>query len=160
MKKSSWCKIALLSLIGLAVFLEIYDTMTDRKAFFLERWLFSNRGYAKEMEIKTYLLTDEQLAWSLSHQDEEIKQPSQKDLYNRNVNLLLRIKNHRGASAWGSLAWKTKYQGWQMLQVGGLSCYDKKFADFVVPIGIQKVANSDELPEEVRVKWLSLYTKI
>ncbi len=160
MKKFSWCRIVLISLIGLAVFFEIYDTIRGKKVLFLERWLFSNRGYAKEMEIKTYLLTDEELAWFLSHQDEEIKQPSQKDLYNKNINLLLRIKNHKGAAAWGSLAWKTGYHSWQILQVGGLSGYDKKFADFVIPIGIQPVLNSDEPPEEVRVKWLSLYTKI
>ena len=160
MKKFTWCKIALLSLIGLAMFFEIYDTMTNKKVFFLERWLFSNRGYAKKMEIRTYLLTDEQVALVLSHPNEDITQPSQKNLYNKNINLLLRIKNHKGAAAWGSLAWKTGYHSWQILQVGGLSGYDKKFADFVIPIGIQPVLNSDEPPEEVRVKWLSLYTKI
>src|SRR5579885_2408450 len=94
MKKPSLCFITLVLILGALAFFEIKDTVTGNKQFFLVRMLFNKPGYAKKIEIRPYLLNDEQVIHSLTYPQTEIQQPPRKELYLRNVNVVLRIKNH------------------------------------------------------------------
>ena len=167
MKKPSRCVIALALILGGLLFFEIKDTMTGKKDIFIARWFswlfFSNSGYAKKIEVKPYLLNDEQVIHLLANPQQEIQQPPQKDLYLKNVNLVLRISNHGGASAWGILAYRIYEDGkWFRLEIDISSSkreINKKMYDYVIPVGIAVPFDNDKPPEHIQYKWVSLYTK-
>lgn len=79
MKKPSLSFIILAIVLGALAFYEVKDTITGDKQFFLVRMMFWNPGYAKKIEIKPYLLTDEQVIQSLSHPEIELQQPTNKN---------------------------------------------------------------------------------
>ncbi|NNM43942.1 MAG: hypothetical protein HKM07_06330 [Chlamydiae bacterium] len=159
MKKFSLCQIALISIIGLAAFFEIKDTMNGKKIFFLEKWIFSNRGYAKQIEIKTYILTDEQVVWLLNHPDEEVEQPLQKDLHRKNVNAVIRMKNRGKEQFWGLFTWETPNLRSHLVGIDNNASYKDKFMNFVFPMGRRIYVDYDESPEEITVAWVTLCTK-
>lgn len=161
MKKPSFCKIALAIVLGVLVFFEIKDTITGDKSIFFVRWFYSNRGYAKKIEIKTYLLNDEQVLQLLTHPENEIQQPTQKDLYLKNANVVLRMKNHGGASAWGTLAWRLGAQQWSEIDVDlppSHAMHAKRFNDYIIPVNIVVGIANEDLPKKIHTKWNSLYT--
>jgi len=162
MKKPSRSTILLAIFLSIWAFFEIKDTITGDKKIFFVRWMFSNRGYAKKIEVKPYLLNDEQVLHLLSHPEEEIQQPPQRELYMKNVNVVLRIQNQGHTEPWGSLAYSTNPPYfWDKIDVKIPSMYGKRgkpYFDFVIPIGIEVLFNNDELPP-IEVRWISLYTK-
>jgi hypothetical protein len=162
MKKPSRCCIALMIVLGMLAFFEIRDTVVGNKIFFLVRMMFRNPGYAKKIEIKTYLLTDEQVLESLQHPELEIQQPTQKELFLKNVNIVLRIKNHGHAPAWGTLAYTFNNVYWSKIDIRLDHTTGKEnhpFCEYVIPMGIQIPFDNDELPRPIQVKWISLYAK-
>ena len=159
MKKFSLCQIVLISLIGLAVFFEIKDTINGEKIFFLERLIFSNPKYADQMEIKTYTLTDEQVVWLLNHPDEEVEQLLQKDLHGKNVNAVIRMKNQGKKQIWGVFSWYTQSQKFSLVGIDSTTSYKGKFMNFVFPMGEAVYVHYDELPQEVSVTWITLCAK-
>ncbi len=81
----------LLLILGWLGFLEYREVMNGEKMSPLARMLFSNRGYADQIEIKTYYLTDAQVAEMFLHPDEEVTQLSEKELEEKRVNIVVRI---------------------------------------------------------------------
>jgi|GEM_PF-4530063 hypothetical protein len=161
MKKPSFSTIALVTILGILAFVEIKDTVVGDKSIFLVRWIYSSRGYAKKIEIKPYLLNDEQTLALLAHPENTIEQPPQKDLYLKNVNIVLRLKNHGGASAWGTLAWRIGDQQWSKIDVTLPPAYAKdakRFDDFIIPVGVVVLLNNENPPQKIETKWVSLYT--
>ncbi len=163
MKKPSFCIIALTIILGILAFLEIKDTVTGNKSIFFVRWFFSDRGYAKKIEVKPYLLNDQQVVQLLTHPENDVLQPPQKDLYLKNANVVLRLKNHGGASAWGTLAWRIgNDQNWLKIDISNLPPsyvkHAKRFSDFIIPVDIVVGINNEALPKEIQTKWNSLYT--
>jgi hypothetical protein len=161
MKKPSFCIIALTIVLGILAFSEIKDTITGDKSIFFVRWFYSNRGYAKKIEVKPHLLNDEQLLQMLTHPENDIRQPLQKDLYLKNANVILRLKNHGGASAWGTLAWRIGDHEWSKIDIGLPPSYAKqakRFNDFIIPVDIVVGIDNKNPPKEIQTKWDSLYT--
>ena len=122
MKNLSRCAIALGLVLATFLFFEIKDTITGKKDIFIARWVswlfYSNSGYAKKIEVKPYLLNDEKVIQLLMHPEQEIQQPPQKDLFLKNVNMVLRISNQGGTSAWGTLAYRIYEDGhWFRLEI-------------------------------------------
>jgi hypothetical protein len=161
MKKPSFCAIALATIIGILAFSEIKDTITGDKSIFIVRWLYRSPAYAKNIEVQAYLLNDNQVLELLSHPEKDIVQPPQKDLYLKNVNVVLRIKNHGSATAWGTLAWRLGDQGWSKFDIGDFPPVHAKNAkrlnDYIIPVGVVVPFNNDLPPEEIGIKWDSLY---
>ena len=162
MKKPSFCGVVLTIVLGTFLFSEIKGTVNRDKQFFLIRWIYSDRNYAKQIEIKPYLLNDEQVAHMFAHPDEEIQQPTQMYLSRRNSNLVLRIKNHGEAHAWGTLSWQLADYGWQKFDIDRLPpanpSQGEKFYDFVIPMDIVVSFDDDLPPHKITTKWNSLYT--
>ena len=75
MKKPFFCVIALAIILGALAFLEIKDTITGDESIFFVRWFYSNRGYAKKIEVKPYLLNDKQVLQLLTYPENDILQP-------------------------------------------------------------------------------------
>jgi hypothetical protein len=149
-------------ILGTIVFFEIKDTITGDKRFFLVRMFYSKPGYAKKIEIKPYLLNDEQVLESLMHPQTELQQPPQKELFLKNVNVVLRIKNQGEAIAWGTLAYKVGHINWLKIDVKLPSINSKNnllFYEYVIPIGIAVPYDDDEIPEPIKLKWIALYAK-
>jgi hypothetical protein len=161
MKKPSFCIIALAIILGILAFFEIKDTITGDKSIFFVRWFYSNRGYAKKIEVKPYLLNDEQVLQLLTHPEKDIRQPPQKDLYLKNANVVLRLKNHGGASAWGTLAWRIGNQQWSKIDIDlppSHAKHAKRFNDFIIPVDIVVGIDKEDPPSGIQTKWDSLYT--
>ncbi|MGE5195705.1 MAG: hypothetical protein ACM3JI_00045, partial [Anaerolineae bacterium] len=109
------------------------------------------------------LLNDEQVIQLLAHPQQDIQQPPQKDLFLKNVNMVLRISNHGGAGAWGTLAYRIHKDGhWFKIDLDIPSSkreINKQVYDYVIPIGIAVAFDNDKPPEHIQYKWFSLYTK-
>lgn len=166
-KRSSWYAIVLSFIFAIIVFFEIKDAITGKKDFFISRWiswiLYNDFEYAKKIEVKPYLLNDDQVIEMLTHPEQEILQPPQRDLYLKNVNLVLRVSNHGDSAAWGVLAYRVFENGdWFRLEVDIPSStreINKQNYDYVIPLGVVVPFNNDNLPEYIHYKWFSLYTK-
>ena len=143
------------------VFFEIKDTITGDKSMFLVRWIYSDRGYAKKIEVKAYLLNDQQVLEMLTHPENDVVQPPQKDLHLKNANVVLRLKNHGGGSAWGTFAWRIgNDQQWAKIDIELPPSYvkhAKRFSDFIIPVDIVVLFNNEDPPKEIQTKWDSLY---
>jgi hypothetical protein len=164
MKKNSWSAKVLALVLAAFLFFEIKDTISGKKDFFLVRMLFSDRGYAKKIDVKPYLLNDQQVIQLLIHPQDEIQQPPQKDLYLKNVNVVLRIVNHGGVHSWGTLAYSIDGgTNWFEIDLKSIpppdSALNKQVYDYVIPIGVAVLFDNDNPPEEIKYKWFSLYTK-
>jgi hypothetical protein len=167
MKRFSRVSIILGFVLAAVFFFEVKDAAVGKKDFFLNRWvswaLYGNFEYRKEIEIKPYLLNDEQVIQMLTHPQQEIIQPPQKDLYLKNVNLVLRASNHGDSVAWGVLGYRVFENGdWIRLEVDIPSSQrevNKQVYDYVIPVGVVVPFNNNNLPEHIQYKWFSLYTK-
>ena len=166
MKKPSWCVIVLGLVLTVFLSFEIKNTIIRKQEPFFVQWiiwlLFSDPGYAKKIDVTPYLLNDEQAAQLLMYPEQEIQQPPQKDLYLRNVNLVLRISNHGRTGPWGTLAYSIDEGAhWFKIDIKDIppSNSKKQLYNYVIPIGIVVFFNNNELPENIQWKWLSLYTK-
>jgi hypothetical protein len=162
MKKPSLCSIALVVILGTLAFFEIKDTITGDKQFFLVRMLYSKQGYAKKIDVKPYLLNDEQVIQSLTRPQMEIQQPPRKELFLKNVNVVLRIKNQGKAAAWGTLAYSIDHINWSKIDVHLESIHSKNnapFYEYVIPIGIAVPYDDDMLPKPIQIRWVALYVK-
>lgn len=166
MKKPSWCAIVLGLILATLLLFEIKDTVTGKKDVFITRWFswlfYSNSEYAKKIEVKPYLLNDEQVIQLLMHPEQEIQQPPQRDLYLKNVNLVLKIRNYGGTGPWGTLAYSIDGgEHWFKIDIKEIPPLNskKQVYDYVIPLGVIVLFNNNEPPETIRCKWLSLYTK-
>lgn len=158
LKKFPW-KTVLLTLLAWMLFWEVKETITGERMIFLVRWLYSDRSYAKNIEVLTYILTDEQVCYMLCHPDEVIQQPSNKDLSSQNVNVVLRIRNLIGGHAWGRLSWMMPGRGWSIVDVHYMPVpgKTKKYGDIIIPMGKIIAGRNDSPPEPITVKWDKLY---
>ncbi len=146
-KKIPW-KTILLTLLAWILFWEVKETITGERGLFLYRWIYSEMSYAKNIEILTYLLTDDQVCYMLSHPNEEITQPNQKDLDLINVNVVLRLRNLNGGIAYGKLSWTMPGWGWSSVDVNDIpisSNLKKKYGDIIISLGI-RIASSKDIP--------------
>lgn len=87
--------VCLLSLCCLCSYAKAEDSVTSA--------YLPNKKYAKNIEVKTYLVTKEQVAALFSEKNREIVQKTNKELYNKEVYLLVRCKNSGNCAAFGVL---------------------------------------------------------
>lgn len=149
----------LATLVAWMLFWEVKETLSGERMFFVYRWLYSDLAHAKDIEVKTYLLTDEQVSYMFARPEEEIQQLSKKSISGKNINVVLRVASLRGGLSWGRLLWRMEGTGWK--EVSGFEIRstreEKKYGGIVIPLGVIAIKPDDSLPEPVEVKWKTLY---
>ena len=159
MEKHKKCIVIFIILIVLGYLaVDITKTIRGEGPIFFQRWRQIDMGYTKKMEIKSYLLTDEGAIDLLQNPQKEISQPEQKELYNNNVNVVLRVKNLKRKTAWGTISYKIEEKRLfvDMINIEGES---NRFNNYVISVG--NIITSDEktLPKSLDAKFKTLYTR-
>lgn len=157
-KKFPWFTV-LATLVAWMLFWEVKETLSGDRTLFIYRWLYSDLAHAKDIEIKTYLLTDEQVSYMFAHPEKEIQQPRKPALRSKNVNVVISLGDSIGGKAYGELAWSLPGMGWNKVDVKYVAKSAKApdNAVMVIPIGVYIIEREDSLPEPIEVKWEKLY---
>ena len=118
----------------------------------------SDKKYAKNIVVKAYLVTKDQVAKLFSEENGEITQKSNKELFGREVFLLVRCKNVGDYLSFGILNCKIPNRGDAIsIEIMMMPGYMKFFHDSVLYIGGGSVHNDNKTPV-VSYEWKSLYT--
>lgn len=163
MKRPSLSFIILMLILSTFVFFEIRDTLNGDKEVFIARILFNSPGAAKWIDVKAYLLNDEQVLEAFKDPSKELKQPTHKELDYKNANVVLRIKNQadEGELVWGTLAYSVDHINWKKIDVvmpPKKSENDVLFYQYVIPIGVKVFYDDDIQQEPILIKWVELYS--
>jgi hypothetical protein len=93
----------------ISIFLLIVLILVVLKTDIINKILFSNKTYAKNIEVKTYILTQEQVAELFKDSDKEPIQLTVQELNKNNINyFVLRVKNLSNSHAWGTVSCKAR----------------------------------------------------
>ena len=95
----------------------------------LSRMYLSNKKYAKNIEVKGYLVTKDQLAKLFSEENGEVIQKTNKELYGHEVFLLIRCKNFGDYKAFGTLKCKRSNLDFASIEVMMMPGYMKSYYD-------------------------------
>jgi hypothetical protein len=151
----------LILLMGLLTSQYIRDIATGRETFFVWKWLNNDLEYAKHIHIETYLLTDDQLKDFILDPEQQIIQPTWRELHAKLVNRVVRIKNNGPKKAWGNLL---LYGSDGVLLPIDLSRMEndllyKGSYIFIVPNGSEYDFKREIRPPSLNILWKELYTK-
>ena len=122
--------------------------------------LFSNKGYAKEIEVKTYILTQQQMGDLFNHPDIVPKQLSVKELNNIDFKnyCVIRVKNLGERHAWGILS--CKIPGINGIVKVEIPCIKEYYCDYVVCLSSVRILHNDKSAYPlISYEWSELYTK-
>lgn len=160
-KRLPW-KTVILTILCWTIFWDTWDTITGDQPDILTRAVFWDKSYAKNIEIRTYLLTDDQVLTMLSHPNEPIQQPNQRELTSKNLNVVLRMRNMKGGLAFGKLAWTMPGMGWNLIDVHEIERFhhSPRYSDIVIPVGVLPMEQTDDLPGSIKVSWESFSVHI
>lgn len=118
----------------------------------------SDKKYAKNIEVKAYLVTREQVVQVFSNDTVEITQKPNKELYGREIFLLIRCKNFGDYQAFGALNCKIPSRGNPVsIEIMVMPGYMKFYKDCVIPMSSGIIPNDDNTPM-VSCEWNRLYT--
>lgn len=125
---------------------------------FFSRIYLSNKKYAKNIEIKVYLVTKAQVVKLFSGENDEIIQKTDQELRGGNVYLLVRCKNVGDYRSFGILNCTIPNRGSPisveiMMMPGNM----KFFHDSILFIGGGLISNDEKMPV-IRCEWKGLYT--
>lgn len=124
----------------------------------VSRAYLSDKKYAKNIEVKAYLVTKDQLAKLFNEENVEIIQKSNKELYGREIFLLVRCKNFGEYRSFGTLNCKISNRGDPIsIEIMMMPGYMKSFYDSVLHMYGGIIPNDNEIPT-VNCEWKSLYT--
>ena len=158
LKNFPW-KTVLLTLFAWMLFWEVKETISGERRFFLVRWLYSDENYTQNIEVLSYILTDDQVSYMFAHPNEAIQQPTNRMLEDHSVNVVLRLKNRARRLTWGKLKWRMCKREWHIVDVADIPRENDKdkYAQIVIPIGNAIAHHNDELPDPVEVEWEQFY---
>jgi len=127
---------------------------------FISRMLFSDRSYAKNIEIKAYIITQEQACVILNDLSQELYQLDNKELYDKKTYLFLKIRRNSGKKhAWGTLSCRVPRYHFPIkipiLDIEGPQNYNT----YLIHLG--KIVNAPNKPGTPKIStfWDELYTK-
>ncbi len=126
---------------------------------FIERLLFSDKAYAKQIEVKAYILTDKQSADLLADSLQEPTQLLASELARvPKLYLVVRVKNLGKKNAWGTLACSVP-RIWHPIKIPTISIRDD-FCNYLICLEGFSVAYSYEnFKPKITFEWDQLYTK-
>lgn len=123
------------------------------------RMLFSDKAYAKQIEVKVYILTHGQAADLLANPSKEPVQLLSSELSKfSKFYLVVRVRNLGNKHAWGTLACSVPCI-WEPVKIPIISLYED-FSNYLICIDGTSVAMSYEnfIPK-LSFEWDQLYTK-
>ena len=129
------------------------------KADVVNKMLFSNKNYAKQIEIKTYVLTQEQVAELFKNPN---KDPVSLTITELNkidkLYLVARLKNIGTAHAWGIINCKVPNIGIPIkISLVNIREY---YCDYVICLGSPVLfQENNNLPPIISYEWSEIYTK-
>ncbi len=131
------------------------------KADITKKLLFSNKSYAKQIDVKTYILTQEQVAELFKSPNTEPNLFTSKELNNltrKKRYCVIRVKNLGELNVWGVLFCKIPgINGKVKVEIPSIERY---FCDYVVCISGVYVSSGEDSPYPiVTYEWSELYTK-
>ena len=145
----------------LAILILITIVPFTLRADVMQKLLFSNKSYAKNIEVKTYILTQEQVAQLFREPNKEPHFFTSKELNNlarRKRYCVIRVKNLGKLNTWGILSCKIPGIN-ENVQVE-IPTIEKYFCDYVVCISGVYVGPGENSPYPiVTYEWSELYTK-
>jgi len=123
------------------------------------RLYLSNKGYAKSIEVKAYLVTRDQVINVLKDDNFEIIQKRNSELHDQEVFLLIRCKNFGDYRAFGVLNCHFNSQRRPFsLEIDMMPGYMKNFYNSdIIQIDGRIILNNDDIPV-MTYKWKELYT--
>lgn len=126
---------------------------------FIERVLFSDKSYAKEIEVKAYIITQEQACAALCDPPQQPTQLEKKDLVGKKKYLFLQVRNTGKKHAWGTLACKVpSFHAPIKVDIGGLD-NPKNYNIYLLHLGSLGFLPSETGIPKISVEWDELYTK-
>jgi hypothetical protein len=125
---------------------------------FLSRVYLSNKKYAKNIEVQAYLITKDQVARLFSEKDGKVIQKTNKELYEEEVFLLVRVKNNGEYMSFGLLNCTIPNRGVPItFDIERMPGSMQSFHDSILYIGDGLISNNKETPV-ITYEWKSLYT--
>jgi hypothetical protein len=118
---------------------------------------FSDKKYAKNIEIYAYLITKDQVVKLFDEENGEVIQKTNKELYGQEVFLLVRCKNLGDSKSFGTLNCTIPSSGPISITIMMMPRYMKSFYDSVLYMGNGLVPNDKEIPI-ISYEWKSVYT--
>ena len=131
------------------------------KAALTKKLLFSNKNYAKQIEVKTYILTQEQVAQLFREPNKEPHFFTSKELNNlarRKRYCVIRVKNLGELHAWGILSCRVRciHEPFKI----PIFTNRNQFCDSVIDISGTVIAEAKNSPyPDMSYEWSELYTK-
>ena len=123
----------------------------------ISRAYLSDKKYAKNIEVKGYLVTKDQVAKLFNEKNGEVIQKTNKELFGREVFLLIRCKNFGDYRAFGTLKCKESDLDLTLIEIKMMPGYMKSFYDSVLHINSGIIPNDDNTPV-ITFEWKNLYT--
>jgi hypothetical protein len=118
----------------------------------------SDKKYAKNIEVKAYLVTRDQVAKIFSEENSKVVQKTNKELRGQEIFLLIRCKNFGDYRSFGTINCKLSDRGNPIsIEIMMMPGYMKSFRDSVFPIDKGGIPNDNETPV-ISYEWKSLYT--
>ncbi len=118
----------------------------------------SDMKYAKNIEVKAYLVTKDQVAKLFSEENGEVTQKTNKELHGREIFLLVRCKNFGDYRSFGTINCKISNRGGPIsIEIMMMPGYMKSYYDSVLPIYSGIIPNDNKIPI-ISCEWKSLYT--
>ncbi|HNA62047.1 MAG TPA: hypothetical protein PKW79_03110 [Rhabdochlamydiaceae bacterium] len=135
-----------------------YSSLKSDGLDLFSRLYLSNKGYAKSIEVKAYLVTRDQVINVLKDDNFEIIQKRNSELHDQEVFLLIRCKNFGDYRAFGTLNCKILNVGLPLsIKVKMLPGYMESFYDSaIMQIDSETIPNNNDIPV-VTYKWKHLY---
>ena len=131
------------------------------RANMTKKLLFSNKSYAKQIEVKTYILAQEQVAELFKTPDKEPHLYSSNELNNltrKKRYCVIRVKNLGELNTWGTLS--CKIPGINENIKVEIPSIEKYFCDYVICIsGVYLGSGENSRYPIVTYQWSELYTK-
>jgi hypothetical protein len=122
------------------------------------RMYLSDKKYAKNIEVQTYLVTKDQVAEVFGSTSVEIVQKANYELYGKEVFLLVRCKNKGEYMSFGILNCTISNRGVPIsVDIAFLPGNMHDFHDCVIYVSRGLFPNDDKLPN-IKSEWKSLYT--
>lgn len=120
--------------------------------------LFSDKAYAKEIEVRAYIITQEQACAALCD-PEHLTQLDNKALYGKKTYLFLQVRNIGKKHAWGTLA--CSVPGYHVPIKMPIFDIDnpKNYNTYLFHLGVIVLTDSKPDVPQITVEWDELYTK-
>ena len=120
--------------------------------------LFSDKKYAKHIEVKAFILTQEQACKALCEPEQDPIQLDKKALSGKTKYLFLMVKNLGKKHAWGTLA--CRVPGYHVpIKVPIFDINSQKYNLYLIHLGLLGFVSKEGDFPEISIEWDRLYTK-